>query len=121
MKIKFPLVESKFGTEFPSFMISTWFTKITFFSLSMVSRSPPVRQHTSFFPNLPHAVDVTTLSVFSGLVCERKVSHLKERKKGSYVRFVDDLAELRAIKIACSFLQKIMSAQKLQSLFIALR
>ena len=42
-------------------------------------------------------------------------------KKGSYVRFVDALAELRAIKIACSFLQKIMSAQKLQSLFIALR
>ena len=59
MKIKSPLVESKFGTEFPSFMISTWFTKIAFFSLSMVSRSPPVRQHTSFFPNLPHAVDVT--------------------------------------------------------------
>ena len=31
MKIKSPLVESKFGTEFPSFMISTWFTKIVFF------------------------------------------------------------------------------------------
>ena len=120
MITKSSLVKSKFTTKFPSFMISTWFTKIAFFSLSIVSRSPPVRQHTSFFPNLPHAVD-WTLSVFSGLVCERKVSHLKERKKGSYVRFIDALAELRAIKIACSFLQKIMSAQKLQSLFIALR
>ena len=42
---------------------ASWFQRglqrLFFFSLSMVSRSPPVRQHTSFFPNLPHAVDVT--------------------------------------------------------------
>ena len=31
MAIQSPLVESKFGTKFPSFMISTWFRKITFF------------------------------------------------------------------------------------------
>ena len=121
MKIKSPLVESKFGTEFPSFMISTWFTKIAFFSLSMVSRSPPMRQHTSFFPNLPHAVDVSYSFCFLRIGVRAKGEPPERAKKGSYVRFVDALAELRAIKIACSFLQKIMSAQKLQSLFIALR
>ena len=55
------------------------------------------------------------LSVSSGLVCERKVSRLKARKQGFYIRLVyallegDEktvtkakvLAELRAIKIAC--------------------
>ena len=108
MKIKSPLVDSKFGTEFPSFMISTWFTKIVFF-FSVNGKSI--------------AAGAAAYIIFSKFTsrCERKVSHLKERKKGSYVRFVDALAELRAIKIACSFLQKIMSAQKLQSLFIALR
>ena len=56
-----------------------------------------------------------TLSVSSGLECERKVSRLKARKKGSYIQLVyallkgDEktvtqakvLAELSAIKIAC--------------------
>ena len=62
--------------------------KDRFFSLSIISRSPPVRQRTSFNPNLLHAVNVTYSFCFLRIGVLAKGEPPESAKKGSYVRLV---------------------------------
>ena len=109
---KSPLAESKFGTKFPKLHDFNMVYKDRFFSPSIISRSLPVQQLTSFIPNVTYSFCFLRIGV------RAKGEPPDSAKKSSYVRLVYTLLKGnekdrysgwgfgRAIKIACSFLQK---------------
>ena len=115
---KSPLVESKFGTKFPKLHDFNMVYKDRFFHPSIISRSLPVQQLTSFIPNVTYSFCFLRIGV------RAKGEPPDSAKKGSYVRLVYTLLKGnekdrysgwgfgRAIKIACSFLQKKLCPHK---------